>query len=410
MTSSPAADAMPSLAPDLFPLRPEASGTPPSGIAEVFAYGRGRQGLLALWVGESDMPTAPAVSEAALRSLRAGETFYSSQRGHPKFRAAIADYLGRVYADAPSAPWFASPDRMFATIGGMHALQIAMRLVAGAGDEVVVLAPAWPNFAGAAMVSGARPVEAPLSFVREDGAWRWRLDPERLRAALTPATRALVINTPANPTGWTASRDELAAILELARSRGLWIIADEIYGRFVYDGPRAPSFRDLMEPNDRILFVQTMSKNWAMTGWRVGWLEAPAPLGPTIENMIQYSTSGVPVFTQRAAVEALKGDDATFQALRARAAASREMLANGLGPESRVKFAVPEGAFYLFFSIEGCGDTRTAALRLIDEAGLGFAPGAAFGPTGETFFRLCFARDPAETGEVVRRLQTWLRA
>lgn len=409
MTCSPVAD-HPRTAPDPFPVRSEASATPPSGIAEVFAYGQGRQGLLALWVGESDMPTAEAVTEAASRSLRAGETFYPGQRGHPEFRAAVADYLGGVYADAPSRRWFASPDRIFATIGGMHALQIAMRLVAGVGDEVVVLAPAWPNFAGAAMVSGAKPVEAPLSFRREGGRWRWRLDPDRLKAAVTPATRALVINTPANPTGWTATHDELAAILELARSRGLWIVADEIYGRYVYAGDRAPSFRDLMEPDDRILFVQTMSKNWAMTGWRIGWLEAPAALGPTIENLIQYSTSGVPLFTQRAATVALTGDDATFQALKTRATASRDVLAAELGIDTRVSFAVPDGAFYLFFSIDGVADTRGAALRLVDEAGLGLAPGTAFGPTGKEFFRLCFARDPAEIGEAARRLRRWLAA
>ena len=410
MTFSPVADRPLRTTPDLLSIRPEASATPPSGIAEVFAYGQGRQGLLALWVGESDMPTAAAVTEAAFRSLQAGETFYPGQRGHPEFRAAAANYLAGVYADAPSRRWFAAPDRIFATIGGMHALQIAMRLVAGVGDEVVVLAPAWPNFAGAAMVSGARPVEAPLSFSREDGHWRWRLDPDRLTAAITPATRALVINTPANPTGWTASHDELAAILDLARARGLWIIADEIYGRFVYAGERAPSFRDLMEPDDKILFVQTMSKNWAMTGWRIGWLEAPAALGSTIENLIQYSTSGVPLFTQRAATVALTGDDATFQALKTRATASRTVLAQGLGADSRVKFALPDGAFYLFFAIDGVDDTRAAALRLVDEAGLGLAPGTAFGQTGKNFFRLCFARDPAEIGEVVRRLRRWLAA
>ena len=210
------------------------------------------------------------------------------------------------------------------------------------------------------------------------------------------------------PTGWTATHDELAAILDLARSRGLWIVADEIYGRFVYAGDRAPSFRDLMEPDDKILFVQTMSKNWAMTGWRIGWLEAPAALGPTIENLIQYSTSGVPLFTQRAATVAITGDDATFQALKARATASRDVLATGLGADARVRFALPDGAFYLFFSIDDVDDTRAAALRLVDEAGLGLAPGTAFGPTGKSFFRLCFARDPAEIGEAARRLQRWL--
>ena len=390
-------------------LRPEAVSTPPSGIAEVFAFGLGRQGLLPLWVGESDMITPAFVADAATRALADGETFYPGQRGHPAFRSAVADYLARVHADAPATPWCARPDRIFATIGGMHALQVAMRLVAGVGDEVIVLAPAWPNFAGAASVSGATVVEVALDGRDDEGRLRWTLDIDRVRGTISSATRALVINTPANPTGWTATRDELAQLLELARANGLWIVADEIYGRYVYGHARAPSFRDVMEPDDRILFIQTMSKNWAMTGWRVGWLEAPAELGPTIENLIQYSTSGVPLFTQRAAIAALnEPGETTFHALHTQAAASRSVLIDLLGGQPRIRFAPPDGAFYLFFQVEGVRDSREAALRLIDEAGLGLAPGTAFGAAGAGYFRLCFARRPDVIAEGARRLLRWL--
>lgn len=408
MNSSLADGGLPAALPSLrLTIRSEAAATPPSGIAEVFAYGHGRQGLLALWIGESDMATAARIADVAVRSLAAGETFYSAQRGHPEFRAAVARYLARVYADAPAALWSCVPERMFATVGGMHALQIALRLTAGVGDEVLVLAPAWPNFAGAALLSGAKVVEAPLRFASEGHGWRWRLDFDRVEAALTSATRVLVVNTPANPTGWTATREELAALLALARKRGLWIVADEIYGRFVYDAPRAPSFRDVMERDDPILFVQTLSKNWAMTGWRIGWLEAPAELAPTIENMIQYSTSGVPLFAQRAAIAALDDGEDLFLDLKARATINRDLLAKGLsGPNLR--FALPDGAFYLFFAVDGILDTRAAALRLVDEAGLGLAPGDAFGPAGQGFFRLSFARAPADIAEAVSRLTCWL--
>jgi aspartate/methionine/tyrosine aminotransferase len=393
-----------------FALRPEAVEAPPSGIAEVFHYGQNRQGLLALWVGEGDLPTPQFIREAAVRSLAAGETFYVTQRGHPVFREAAAAYLARVYADAPAAAWSFDPARICATIGGMHALQMAMRLVAGAGDEILVLTPAWPNFPGAVLVSGATPVEVPLTFDDSGSTPRWRLDLDRLADAISPATRALVVNTPANPTGWTATRDEIAAILDLARRRGLWIVADEIYGRYVYDGDRAPSFRDVMERDDRIIFIQTLSKNWAMTGWRVGWIETPDDLGPTIENLIQYSTSGVPLFTQRAAIAALAEGDEAFLAMRARTAQNRAALLEGLRDVARIRCAPPQGAFYLFFGVEGCDDTRTAALRLVDEAGLGLAPGKAFGQNGEGWFRLCFARSPADITEAVRRLWRWLGA
>ena len=393
-----------------FALRAEALDAPPSGIAEVFRYGAGRQGLLALWVGEGDLSTPAFVTDAAARSLAAGETFYTTQRGHPDYREAIARYLLRVYSDAKAGAATCIPERVFATMGGMHALQLALRLVAGVGDEIVVLAPAWPNFAGAALVSGARPIEVPLVFDETGTAPRWRLDMDRLRDAITSATRAIVVNTPANPTGWTATREDLAEILALAREKGVWIVADEIYGRYVYDAARAPSFRDVMEPDDRIFFVQTMSKNWAMTGWRIGWLEAPKEFGPTIENLIQYSTSGVPLFTQRAAIVALDTGEELFATMLERARSSRQVLIDGLRNVDAVQFAVPQGAFYLFFRVAGCTDTRRTALRLVDEAALGLAPGNAFGPHAEGWFRLCFARTPEDTAEAVRRLRGWLKA
>ena len=390
--------------------RPEATGAPASGIVEVFNYGQGRQGLMPLWVGEGDLPTAENIVRACMRSLEAGETFYTAQRGHPDFRAAVARMMTRVYGTpfADGAGAFA-PERFFATIGGMHALQLATRIVAGAGDEAIVLTPAWPNFSGALTISGAKTVEVPLEFAGAGSGARWRLDFGRLKDAVGERTRAIFVNTPANPTGWTATPDELRAILALARQHGLWIVADEIYGRFHYAGGRAPSFHDVMAEDDRILFVNTFSKNWAMTGWRCGWLEAPPALGQTIENMIQYSTSGVPLFVQRGAIEALDNGEDFVALQRARAEAGRAALCETLGGLERLRFAAPEGGFYLFLSVVGEDDTRKLAFRLVDEAGVGLAPGKAFGAGGEAFRRLCFARDPADIAEAARRIAAWVR-
>ena len=157
----------------------------------------------------------------------------------------------------------------------MQAIQLAVSAVAGPGDEVIVPTPAWPNCAAAVGIGGAKPVFVTMDF---DGS-RWRLDLDKLAAAITPATRAIFINSPSNPTGWTATEDELRAILALARKHGLWIFADEVYSRFVYEGERAPSFYDVAADDDRILYVNTFSKNWAMTGWRIGWISAPPQLG-----------------------------------------------------------------------------------------------------------------------------------
>ena len=383
-------------------IRPAIRDAAPSGILEVFNYGRGRQGLIPLWVGEGDLPTPAFISEAAKASLDRGETFYTAQAGIPELREAIAAYMTRVYGQAPAGGPF-SPENFFVTIGGMHAIEIATRLIAGPGDEALIPSPAWPNFVGALETAGARPVPVPL-----DRTGRWSLDPKKLAAAVTPATRAIFFNSPANPTGFVATRDEIAATLDIARARDLWIIADEIYGRMVYDGQRAPSFHDVMAPDDKVLFVQTLSKNWAMTGFRIGWLEAPRALGDQIENLIQFTSSGVPVFNQRAAVAALSGGEAFLAAQIERCRRSRDLLCAGLSATGRVKYFEPEAAFYLFCAVDGFPNSRALALRLIDEAAVGAAPGAAFGPGGEGHLRLCFARDPAEIDKATRRLARWL--
>jgi aspartate/methionine/tyrosine aminotransferase len=381
-------------------LRPEALGAPENGIVELMDHGREREGLIPLWVGEGDLATPGFIGEAATRSLAAGETFYTWQRGIPELRAAIARYITTLYGRD------VAPERFFVTGSGMMALQTVVRMLAGAGDDVILPTPAWPNFASVLGIAGARTIAVPMRLE----ASGWLLDGDRLAAAITPATRAIIINSPANPTGWTARREELAAILALARRHGLWLIADEIYGRFVYDGaPLAASFRDVMEPGDRVIFVQTFSKNWAMTGWRMGWIEADPSLGRTIENLIQYSTSGVAAFMQRSGVAALDHGESFVAHQIDRARRGRSIVCRGLAACEGIRFAEPAGAFYLFFSVDGVTDTRRLALRLVDEAAVGLAPGTAFGPGGEQYVRLCFARKAGDLDEAVRRLAPILR-
>jgi aspartate/methionine/tyrosine aminotransferase len=368
---------------------------PESGIVEVMNYGRRRGGVMGLWAGEGDTPTPAFIAEAATRALAAGETFYTWQRGIPELRESLARYHGRIYGRT------FSPEEFFITGSGMQAIAIALALVAGAGDEVVIPTPAWPNAAAATGVIGARAVEVPM-ILANDG---WSLDLERLAAAITPRARALVLVSPSNPTGWTATREELRAILALVRQRGLWIIADETYARFWYgEGDRAPSFFDVMDAEDRVLFVNTFSKNWAMTGWRMGWIAAHPALGQVIENLIQYATSGVAQFMQRAGVAAIEHGEGFVAHQIARARRGRDIMANALAATGRCRFALPVGAFYLFFTVDGETDTRRLALRLIDEAAVGLAPGTAFGKGGENFLRACFLRDPAQLEDAARRL------
>lgn len=380
-------------------LRPTARTLPESGISKVFNYGRYKEGLIPLWAGEGDLPTPKFICDVAAKSMAAGETFYTAQRGIPELRNSLARYFTRLYGQAFEA------DEFFVTGGGMQAVQIAVQATCGPGDEVIVPSPAWPNFEGALSIQGAKVVALPMTLER-DG---WSLPMDKLFAAVNPKTRAIVINSPANPTGWTASRDELKSILEFARARGLWIIADEIYGRFYFKGPLAPSFFEFRRPDDRIIFVNTFSKNWAMTGWRIGWMQAPPALGDTIESLIQYNTSGVATFMQRAAVAAIEDGEPFIAQQLAAAARGREIVSNALGAFNSVRSVPPAGAFYSFFAIDGMRDSMAAALQLIDETGVGLAPGIAFGPAAEGYFRVCFLRSAPALEEAMQRLTGWLQ-
>ena len=363
-------------------LGPQAQSLPESKIVAVVNHARERDDVIKLWVGEGDLPTPDFICDAAVQSLRNGETFYTWQRGIPPLREALAGYHERHFGGRHD------PETFFVTGSGMQAIKLVIEAVCTAGDEVVYLSPSWPNITAALNIFGVQPVPVVLDF-QPSG---WTLDMDRLATAISPTTRALFINTPSNPTGWTATEQDLKAILDLAREKGLWIIADEIYSRFYFGGHRAPSFLDIMEEDDRILFVNTFSKNWAMTGWRAGWIKAPSEIGQTFENLIQYSTSGVAEFVQRGAVVALNDGDAWIEEQKEKARRARDILLEALTATNRVRFPAPDGAFYAFFAIDGLEDSEAAVYRLVDEAGVGLSPGAGFGPGGEAFLRACFLR------------------
>lgn len=313
-------------------------------------------------------------------------------------REALARYYQRRFQKT------LSPENFYVTGSGMQAIKLAIESVASPGDEMVLLTPAWPNFAAAADLSGVRPVAVPLRFE----AGKWQLDLTRLEAAIGERTRALFINTPSNPTGWTATLDDLKSILALARKHGLWIVADEIYALYHYLGGRAPSFLDVMEEEDRILFVNSFSKNWSMTGWRVGWIVAPPAMGQVLENLIQYSTSGVAQFMQRGAAVALEEGDGFVDANIAKAKRNRDTLCDALIATNRVETLKPDGALYAFLKIDGVADSRAAAIDIVDRTGVGLAPGTAFGEGGALFMRACFLRDPDQIAEAAERLQRYI--
>jgi aspartate/methionine/tyrosine aminotransferase len=380
-------------------LSPRAVAAPESGIVEVITYARGRENLIPLWAGEGDLPSPEFINRATTESLMAGETFYTWQRGIPELRQALSDYYARHFS--VSLPL----EHFYVTGSGMHAIMLAVQAVASPGDELIYLSPTWPNIISAIEISGAHSIGLPLDFA----GGRWSLDLAKLEAKVTAKTKGLFINTPANPTGWTAGLDDLKAILTLARKHGIWIIADEIYARYHYGASRAPSFLDIMEEGERIIFANSFSKNWSMTGWRVGWLVAPPEMGQVIENLVQYSNSGVAQFLQRGAVVALNDGDAFVEENIQRATRGRDILCDALIATNRVETLKPDGAIYAFLKVDGITDSRRAALDIVDKIGVALAPGSAFGKGGELFLRACFLRNPAHVEEAANRLSDYIK-
>jgi aspartate/methionine/tyrosine aminotransferase len=378
-----------------------------SRIREVANAGLGRDDVLKFWFGESDEVTPEVVRQAAVQSLQAGETFYAHNLGLPELRQAIATYTDRLHPGRGVAHWF---DRVAVTSGGVNGLMVAAQALVDAGDEVVVVAPVWPNLVAQPQIMGGRIVQVPLQ-ARDGG---WQLDLTALFAAITPATRLLVVNAPNNPTGWTLGADEQRAILAHCRRTGTWILADEVYERLYYgdDTPNgaAPSFLEVAEPDDRLIVAHSFSKSFLMTGWRLGWLVLPPALTEPVGRLIEFNTSCAPVFVQRGAIAALDHGEAITPALVARLRAGRDTLVPLLQALPGVELALPRGGMYAFFRLQGHTDCMDTARRLVTEAGLGLAPGCAFGPAAQGWLRWCFAsRELQRLEQGVDRLRGWLR-
>jgi aspartate/methionine/tyrosine aminotransferase len=383
-------------------MRKAVEDLPGSKIREVANAALGRSDVLAFWFGESDEPTPEFIRAAAIRSLTEGETFYSHNLGLSELREALAAYLSGLHRPVDA-------DRIAVTSSGVSALMLSMQALLGAGDEVVAVVPVWPNLTAQPAILGARVVRFPLQV---DGDGTWRLDVEALKRTVTAATKVLLVNSPNNPTGWTLARAEQEAILAHCRSTGTWIVADEVYERIYFagsPGDSAPSFLDIAEARDRLLVVHSFSKSFLMTGWRLGWIVAPADAVPSFAKLIEFNTSCAPVFVQRAGLAALGRAEGSVAELAGRFRVCRDTLLPRLAALPAVTVAPPAGGLYAFFRVEGHADSLALAKRLVAEAGLGLAPGVAFGPEGEGWLRWCFAsRDPARLLDGVDRLTRFL--
>jgi aspartate/methionine/tyrosine aminotransferase len=405
----------------------------PSQIREVANAGLGLADVLPFWFGESDRVTPAFIRDAASEALAAGATFYTHNLGIAPLRAALAGYVSALHGATAA-------DNVAVTSAGVNALMLAAQLVVGVGDRVVEVTPLWPNLVEIPKILGAHVETVALDY----GPRGWALDLERLLAALTPNTRLLMVNSPNNPTGWVMTRDEQRAVLEHCRRHGIWIIADEVYERLYYadaaevsgatgvigssgasssssssSEPQrriAPSFLDLAARDERVICVNSFSKAWLMTGWRLGWIVAPASLMDDLGKLIEYNTSCAPAFVQQAGLAAVQHGEAFTRRLVGELKASRDHLVQALSALPGVDVKAPAGAMYLFFSLPGAASGTASGISgsldlckaLVRDARLGLAPGSAFGPEGEGFVRWCYACDTARLDEGVARLRRFL--
>ena len=379
----------------------------PSQIREVANAGFGVADVLPFWFGESDRVTPAFIRDAASAALAAGATFYTHNLGIAPLRAALADYVSKLHGPTSS-------DHIAVTSAGVNALMLAAQLVVGAGDRVVAVTPLWPNLVEIPKILGAHVETVALGY----GERGWQLDLEQLLAALTPDTKMLLINSPNNPTGWVMSRDEQRAVLAHCRRHGIWIVADEVYERLYYADPEAgvesahsrtaPSFLDLATRDERVICVNSFSKAWLMTGWRLGWIVAPASLMDDLGKLVEYNTSCAPAFVQQAGIAALQQGERFTQELVLDLKASRDHLVRALSTVPGVDVKAPPGAMYVFFSMPGASRSLELCKAMVREVGLGVAPGSAFGPQGEGFVRWCYACDTARLDAGVERLTRFL--
>jgi len=377
-------------------IRPQMMDLQVENIARMAVRAKSIPDVITLWYGEGDVETPQFIRDAAKASLDAGNTFYvPDMRGLPALTSALSAYQSRLHGcDIPV-------ERSTVTPGGMQAVYLALQLVAGMGTNVVYIEPQWPNIRHAIHVTGAEP--RPVRLKEIDG--RWTLDLEELFAACDARTRAIAFSTPSNPLGWTASEEELAALIAFSRRTGIWIVSDELYNRLYFNGESAPSILRVAEAEDRALAINGFSKAWAMTGWRIGWLTHPPSVAAPLGAMTQYVNSGTAAFVQAGARAALIDGEDFARETRERCRAGIDIAYRVLGASNRVRLPQkPEGGMYAFFSIEGEDDSSAVCQRLLEEAHVGLAPGWLFGEASLRHMRMCVCRDPAALEEACRRI------
>ncbi len=370
----------------------------PSKIREVAEAGMTMDGVIPLWFGEGAWPTSNAIVAAAVDSLQAGNHKYQPNNGAPSLRQAVCAY------SAKQLDCQLSSDQVTVTPSGMQGLMLSAELLISHGDRVVIIEPVWPNISECFKAMGANIHPVPL----HEQAAHWVLDLNELIAALTPNTQVLVVNSPNNPTGWTLNAEDQVALLSHCRQYGIWIVADDVYSRLYRHASHAPSFLSICDKHDRVISVNSFSKSWSMTGWRLGWMVTPPECEAKLGQLTEFNTSCTPGFVQEAGVVALEHGEDNIRQLNARIQAGYELTSRELKALPKVNFIESDGAFYAFFKVHGLTDSHQAAMDILVNTKVGLAPGVAFGNAGEGYLRLCYAQPVEVLQEAFERLKPYL--
>jgi len=374
---------LPTLSP---PVRPEILELPPHAIGNIAKLAWVEGGVTPLFFGESDLVTPLFIRDAAKRALDEGRTFYAPSEGILELREAIRAYSEKLYRRPLHI------DRITIPGSSMLSIMLTLQCLVTQGDNVVLVAPVWPSITIAAIAVGAE-----VRFVQlgRDGKGGWAFDLEHVAAECDGRTRAIFICSPCNPNGWVMTQDEQRALLEFSRRRAIALIADEVYARLVFEGEAAPSFLEIIEPDDLVFVINGFSKAWAMTGWRIGWLTAPAALLKSLTKLAIVSNTGPSTFVQYAALAALTDPrgEAFVREFRGRMARGKALVEAATKGSNRILPYRIDGSFYAYLEIDGETDSFALAKRLVYEAKVGVAPGVAFGPGNDQFIRICFAQD-----------------
>jgi aspartate/methionine/tyrosine aminotransferase len=373
-----------------------------SGIREIYealtlwaAAAPGRRPI-PFHFGMPDFDTPPHIKAAAVAALDEGFVRYTSSLGIPELRAALARKFSRENRIT------VDPDtQLVVTCGANEAISAAIVALINPGDEVIVPDPAWPHYEYCLLMAGATTVRCPLREARG-----FEMDPADVAALWTPRTRMVIINSPQNPTGAVMAPADIDAIADLAHSRGAWVLSDEAYEHLLFEGTHV-SAAARPEVNDAVLTIGCLSKTYAMTGWRLGYIAGPPHAIDAINRVHLYTVSCAVSFVQRAAITALEGDQTCVAEMREVYRRRRDLIVSLLREIPGVRIDPPKGAFYAFPNIAAFGrPSKEIALRLVEEAGVGAVHGSAFGPEGEGYLRLAYACSEADIEEGIARMKT----